>query len=205
MRLLTLLLCIGLLLSNKSDSRFAKASPPASKLKSCQNLSDGDVVLRSGKGFISDMMRNTSMKEKRFSHAGLIIILNNEPQVVHCIASEQDPEGGIVIQPLADFVSPAENKSFAIYRYPITDNIRRQVRKSVLRYSSAHVTFDKSFDLSTDNALYCSEFVYKVLETASGNTIGIEPTRVKKGDYIGIDDLYLNTNCSLLIDSTYTQ
>jgi len=205
MRLVTLLLFLGLLLSNKSNSRIVAVSHYSDDQKLNKIFLNGDIVLRSGKGFISDMMRNTSRNEKRFSHAGVIINSPLGPQVVHCIASEIKPEGGIVIQPLDEFINPTENNSFAIYRYPIDDISHDQVKKTVLEFIKWKVIFDKHFDLATDNAMYCSEFVYKVLGTATHNTIAIQPTYMEKGTYIGLDDLYLNKNCTLLIDSIYNK
>jgi len=57
------------------------------------NLQPGDVILRSGKGFISNVFRQFSVKDKRYSHAGIIDSENGKFYVYHILGGTSSTSG----------------------------------------------------------------------------------------------------------------
>src|SRR3954464_10834717 len=53
-------------------------------------LQTGDLIFRHGRGFISNALMSFSQHEKKYSHAGIISVENNEVYVYHCIGGEEN-------------------------------------------------------------------------------------------------------------------
>ena len=89
------------------------------------------------------------------------------------------------------------------------------------KYHNKKVHFDKMYELETDDKLYCSEMIYKVLKKVTDNRIVIEQSLIpenmqrlisvyfKKYNFnknminnrkiISIDNLYNNPHCRLIM------
>lgn len=153
------------------------------------NYQTGDIVLRNGKGFISDLFRNTSKREKKYSHAGIIVIENNQPYVYHMLGN---PGGGgeFKKETLSGFCNPKSNKGFGIYRFNFLQNKENEVNSWLQHIIQMKPKFDEDFNLEESGNMYCSELIYNMCETVSD--VHLEGTIVNERIYIGLDDLYLN-------------
>jgi len=155
-----------------------------------QKLMTGDIVLRTGKGFISDMFKRTSVHQAKFSHAGILVIENGVEYVYHMMGNPESELNGLRKEKLVDFCNSGENSGFAIYRYPEFMEKDRAITDYMKSLSAQRPVFDESFELSTSNALYCSEMIYNVMMKCGGFTIPISSVEGK--NFVGLDDLYLN-------------
>jgi Permuted papain-like amidase enzyme, YaeF/YiiX, C92 family len=153
------------------------------------NIQTGDIVLRNGKGFISDLFRNTSKREKKYSHAGIIVIENNKPFVYHMLGNASGG-GEFKKEPLSGFCNPETNKGFAIYRYNFLHNKENEVNVWLQHINQKKPKFDEDFNLEESGNMYCSELIYNMCETVSD--VHLDCTTVNERAYIGLDDLYLN-------------
>ena len=54
------------------------------------------------------------------------------------------------------------------------------------------------FDLNTDDERNCAEFVYKAVNSATGNSAYIKPTTVLGYTFVGIDDLFVNEHAHII-------
>lgn len=153
------------------------------------NYQTGDIVLRNGKGFISDLFRNTSKREKKYSHAGIIVIENNQPYVYHMLGN---PGGGgeFKKETLSGFCNPKSNKGFGIYRFNFLQNKENEVNSWLQHIIQMKPKFDEDFNLEESGNMYCSELIYNMCESVSA--VHLEGTIVNERTYIGLDDLYLN-------------
>jgi hypothetical protein len=166
-------------------------------------LQTGDLVFRNGKGFISDFLRKTSQRDRKYSHVGVLVWEDRTPMVYHMIDEVGNGIGKSDLrkEPLEDFCSNQMNHGFAIYRLSTWDSQFDDSLRSDLRaLASRNVLFDDQFNLDTDQKIYCTELIYKILCLPNG--INIKPSNSPNGPYIGLDDLYLCTD-SELITSTH--
>src|SRR5258706_401260 len=154
-------------------------------------IQSGDVVFRLGHGFISESMRKFSLKDPRYSHAGIISVENGKPMVYHLLGGESSAS---VIQKelLQNFCSRYKAASFAVYRSSLTDAQKKTVDSLNRFYFRIKLPYDSQFDLTTDSAMYCTEYVYKVLSKAGGKNILISSSILSERAYIACDDIYLN-------------
>ncbi len=175
--------------SAESYSHWTKARPETSQLHS------GDLIFRHGKGFISKALMSFGRTEKKYSHAGIVAVENGNVFVYHAIGGEENKTNKLRKDPLEVFCNPADVYAFGIYRTDINpDQIKSVIEISDTYYKSG-LEFDTKFDLSTDDKMYCTEFVYKVFEHAAGNQNYIYLPTLTGKKYITCDDLYCNSRC----------
>ncbi len=91
-------------------------------------------------------------------------------------------------EPFEKFVSAIDNNAFGIYR-PVEEVIKNKVVTASKKIYAAKIPFDMKFDLTTDDKLYCAEFVIKTFEHASQDKIKFNHSFIKKFEFVGIDDI----------------
>lgn len=177
--------------SNTYSKTVSLAYPNTSKLK------NGDIILRRGYGMDSIVAANFSDKEKRYSHAGVIVIENDKVYVMHSQKSIPKGFDGVVKENLSSYLKQV--KIWAVYRYLDIDRSKLiDYMKSILKNG---VRFDMDFDISTNDKMYCSEFVYKSFNAVSNKPIIQATKRFISKQYVTITDLYINTHTHLVTSS----
>ncbi|MBK7851883.1 MAG: hypothetical protein IPJ66_12370 [Bacteroidetes bacterium] len=168
---------------------WLKASPDQHLLKT------GDLIFRHGRGFISNAFQQLSRKDKRFSHAGIIVVENGNVFVYHCIGGEENKTNKMKKESLANFCRPDQNHSFAIYRTDLQKEQVVQLENDLLRHYREGLEFDTDFDLKSDGKMYCTELVYKLLTSASRDNNFLPLTRFSGRTYVSCDNIYLSPHC----------
>jgi permuted papain-like amidase YaeF/Yiix C92 family enzyme len=166
-------------------------------------LQSGDVILRSGKGFISDVFRQLSSGDKKYSHAGIISIEEHKVFVYHILGGETKQGSQIRKELLDSFCAEKNNKAFAVYRYDLANEEKKNMLNNLQLLFSKKITFDPHFDLATDSAMYCTELVYKVVEAAVHDKKYLPYTFAEGNKYIALDNLYMNPHSKLIYSRTY--
>ena len=169
--------------------------------KKVDKLQSGDLVFRTGSGFVSDFARNFSRYDKRFSHVGILFKQGNMINVTHSINEEEKHYNGVVTEPLADFLNAASN--WAVYRLPLTRTQKARFISATHKYARQKIPFDSQFDLGTSQNFYCTELIWHALKQASPDKELINNRTILAGrPFISIDDLYRNGHAQL-IDSLH--
>lgn len=175
-------------------------------------LKDGTLVTRSDDDFESLTLQNFSTRERAYSHSGIVFKEDRIFVVYHCMAGIENPDGAMRRDPFDSFVNPSQKTGFGIFQYQLSNLETVHFHQLIQQDFIAKIPFDNSFDLMSDDSLYCSEMIYKNLKTASNGRI-ILPTSIIHNfrpkiigykfnkafyttfEYIGMDDLYLNPFC----------
>lgn len=138
--------------------------PDFGLLRASSTLADGDLVFRRGVDAIGRIVLNYG-HQPRFSHVGMVLRVDGVTMVVHALPATAHDEGGVRVETLTGFLSPANASDAGYYRLPrITEIQRQQIRDFLL--SSVGRPFDMRFRYSDDRALYCTELVLKALASA---------------------------------------
>lgn len=154
-------------------------------------LRDGDLILRTGKDFISLSLRQFSVHDKTYSHCGLVRIEEGRPYVYHAIGGEDNPDGRLRRDRFETFCNPQYNSGFGIFRYRLEAAQISRLDSLINLFYKKRVRFDLKFDLSTDSSFYCAEFVYKAVERATGNPHFFSLSHIGNFEYVAIDNLFL--------------
>ena len=175
--------------SAQNLSRWLIAKPNLSQLRY------GDLIFRHGRGIISNVLITFGRSEKKYSHAGIVSVENGNVFVYHAIGGEENISNKLRKDPLADFCNPADAHAFGVYRTGLDDSQINSVMILASTYYKNGLQFDTKFDLSTDDKMYCTEFVYKIFKQALGNENYISLSTINGKQYIACDDLYCNAHC----------
>jgi len=175
-------------------------------------LKDGMLVTRSDNDFESLTLQNFSQRERIFSHSGIVFEEGGGFVVYHSMAGIENPNGACRRDAFDSFVSPLQKTGFGLFKYDLTEQETGRFHQLMQQHFDSKIPFDVSFDLKTNDSLYCSEMICKDLKIATSGRVEI-PVSVlhdfhpkimgykynsrfyKTFEYIGIDDLYLNPFC----------
>lgn len=185
-------------------------------------LQDGDLVMRSDNDFESLTLQNFSDSDRTYSHSGIAFKEEGTFVIYHSMTGSENPSGLCRKDPFDSFVSPARKTGFGIFRYQLSDKEKENFHTAMKSNVAAKIPFDLTFNLKTDDSLYCSEMIYKALKKATSNRVQLPNSTLtnfqpkifgfkyknvflKKYDYISLDNLYLNPFCKEIIRVTYKQ
>ncbi len=183
-------------------------SPPTDTLAKAWNelaidsaislLQTGNVVLRMGMGAQSHLLAQMNRGNKSFSHCGIVLMEDGYPFIYHSIGGEDNPDARLKRDSAIRFFSPASNTSIAIVRYDLGPGMEKELVQDVRTWYRSRPRFDMQFDLSSDDKLYCTEFVYKVLVKAAKDEAYIPTASVMGREFVGTDNLFTNRHANLV-------
>jgi len=121
-------------------------------------LQDGDVICRMGDRLWSVLFKDISPVDKRFSHLGIIRIVDGAITVINAEGRAIEGKDCVNETTLEEFLSIA--KAVGIYR--LHDYEGKAVSSVAMEYIG--YPFDWSFDLHDESKLYCTELLYAVIK-----------------------------------------
>lgn len=169
------------------------------KLLKVSELKNGDIVFRRAYGVESNIAVNFSDGEKKYSHAGIVFREGDNVSVIHSLDDRKLHYNGVVKESLANFLEGIN--TWAVYRYELSITLRDNIAKKALNFKNVNIKFDNQFDLSTDDKMYCSEFIMKIVNLSTG----METIKAKKilmgRKFVTISNLYENKVSKLLFSN----
>lgn len=194
-----------LYLAEQRKESLRKAKAPAADVRNVRKMDSlisllhtGDVVLRMGTGTFSRTFAEFNRRDKSYSHCGIVMEENGKLFIYHCTGGGSDTSRCIKRETAAHFFSPVYSTAAAIARYPFEDTTITALKKAIQDRIGQRPAFDTYFDLATDDRLYCTEFVYKVIIQATADSAYLPVSHIPAGVFIGTDDLFLNTHARLI-------
>lgn len=155
-------------------------------------VQSGDLVLRTGRDYTSEVMRKLSLHDKTYSHCGIASIENDSVFVYHSIGGEWNPDQKLRRDLFAVFCNPFENRGFGIYRYTFNKKQKEKVLRNVHQFYKKEVMFDMQFNLDSDDRMYCSEFVYKAMKPVQK----LKTTTINHITFVAVDNLFADAGCN---------
>jgi len=129
---------------------------------------DGDVLLSGSNSWRSWVVRSADDFGTPYSHAGLILIENGTPMLMH-----STPVNGAktLTMPLANYLAAPELQTVAVYR--ARDPLLAQAAaREARRYLALAVPFDQNYDINSDATLYCTEMIWRSYLNAGVDLLG---------------------------------
>lgn len=162
-------------------------------------MEEGDILVRSGNDLISMTLARFNTIDKTYSHCGILIkdSIGNWV-VIHSIGGEDNPDQKLKKEDLGSWLAPEHVDGFGVVRYDLSSEQLSQLKKQVQLQYRLPVRFDMDFDLSTDDRLYCSEFIYKTLTKVVQDASLFQVDTLYDRPIIGIDRLFLNSKARFI-------
>jgi hypothetical protein len=183
-------------------------------------LKDGDLVERTDDDFVSETLREMSTTDKTYSHCGFAFFEDGQWVIYNNMAGEENKKEQMMRQPFDSFVSPDKKTGFGIFRYNINDSETSRLHRITKLNFDQGLKFDKTFDLKTDDKMYCAEMIYKFLISATNRRIILPTTKkenfklkdpkykgavLKEFEYVAMDNLFLNPFCKEISRVSYLE
>lgn len=183
-------------------------------------LKDGDLVQRTDDDFVSETLRDMSVTDKTYSHCGFAFLENGQWMVYNNMAGEENKLEKMMREPFDSFVSPNKKTGFGIFRYDLSDSELTRLHQITTYNYDKGLKFDKTFDLKTDDKMYCAEMIYKFLIQATNGRVVLPTTKktnfrpkdpkykgtvLKEFEYVAMDNLNLNPFCKEISRVSYKQ
>ena len=127
-------------------------------------IQDGDIILRHGYGFVSDMIVEKLGEKYDLSHCAIICKEDTNYKIIHSVSSSLSDIDGVQSQDLKNFVNESQYNSIIVVRYkpPINKPLSAISRKARY-YLSKQIPFDNAFNINDSSEFYCTELLWKVI------------------------------------------
>ena len=158
-------------------------------------IQQGDMIVRTGNDFTSESLRKLSFTDKTYSHCGIASIENDTIFIYHALGGEWNPDEKLRRDPLELFCNPIENRGFGIFSFKF-DMLQKAKLDSIIKaWYKKGLMFDMKFDLTTNDRMYCAEFVCKAISLATNSSINFSTTKINNFEFVAVDNLFLNGSC----------
>jgi len=172
------LAAVGLLLSACAAQPMV---PPLGARVSLPALRDGDVMLSGSVGWRSWVVRHFDTWHTPYTHAGLILIQDGEPVLLHSSPAES---ARVASMPLAEYLASPILRNVAIYRSD-DPSIAAAAAQQARRYLERAVPFDAEYDIDSDATLYCTEMIWRSYLSAGVDLLGTPRRQLRAAPVFG--------------------
>lgn len=157
-------------------------------------LCDGDIILRRGSGFISNLIVSSFKEVYPISHCGIVCVDGDSTWVVHSVAQEVSKVDGMQLCSIDEFVAIAIPNSILVTRFKSVDN--SQMSKHAQRYLRKGLRFDYDFNPNDSSRIFCSELVRDAIRNS--HNIDLLPEKGKSN--IGFTAFYDSTYFDIILN-----
>ena len=129
-------------------------------------LEEGDIILRRGYGFFSDII-SQKLHDSLFdvTHSAILYRENNKWRVIHSLSSDVSPIDGMQSQSLHNFLRHSMPEKLLVVRpKKITPEQGKEIVSRAKYYLSLKIPFDHIGTIDEPSKLYCSELIYQILD-----------------------------------------
>lgn len=194
--IVALTLLVNTVFVQRVRNRAVSTSSASARFPST-NFNDGDLVLRKGRGVISDLFRSASVRDRSYSHAGLYFRLHHSDCVVHI--QQDQPGPSLVVEPLSRFWDVATCEAGAVYRVSgMDESDLRRIREAVMTDLKKGLEFDAEFSIETTDRNYCTEWIWRKFEAVCPGSDFFSISKAGDFYYIAPDDLYSRSDSRLV-------
>lgn len=123
---------------------------------------NGDLILRRGKGFVSQFIVEQLKDSTNLSHIGVLVKDNDSLKIIHCIGNEFSNIEGIQICSLDEFLSDCYSDGLLVVRSNLCKG--SQISSLAKEYLLMSLPFDRKFDFSDATAFSCLELPYNIFK-----------------------------------------
>jgi len=155
-------------------------------------IQTGDLVTRTGNDFTSESLRSLNQRNKTYSHCGIASIENDSLFIYHALGGEWNPDEKLRRDSWKIFAEPFSNRAVGIFQTKLSGTDKKSLVRITKAYHQSGLMFDMKFDLSTDERMYCAEFIYKVFVEASQQKVKFPRSKIGEFEFIGVDDIFLH-------------
>lgn len=167
-----------------------------------KKVQNGDLITRTGNDFTSESLRSLNQKDKTYSHCGIVSIEHDSVFVYHAVGGEFNPDQKLLREPFENFSEPYNNRGIGLFRFSLSQQHILALIDLVKQLYNEGLMFDMDFDLSTNDRMYCAEFVSKTFHKAA-SSLEFPVSHIGNFEFVGVDDIFLHDSCRKIAAIVY--
>ena len=163
-------------------------------------IQDGDIILRHGYGFVSDMIVERLHEKYAISHCAIVCKDDTSCMVIHSVSSSLSDIDGVQSQELNSFIQDSHYNSVIVIRYkPKINKPLSAISRKAKYYLAQQIPFDNAFNINDSSEFYCSELLWKVILNEYGDDIMLGKNNERK-DHLRFDTFFDTTKFEIIIN-----
>lgn len=151
------------------------------------NLRHGDILFRGRDNSWGELGAMASREDQRYGHVGVVIWRDAEWQVVSATGNPFESQGGVISEPLKKFIGLSTR--IGLYRLRVDADEFEAFLNGIETHAVQKTRFDRLYDISDSEAVYCSELIWLCLNAALGKDVISDKTEWRGRKVIALDDL----------------
>ena len=156
--------------------------------KEIEMMRDGDIILRHGYGFVSDLITETLSEKTNVSHCAIFVKNDTSMHVIHSVSQSLSDYDGVQMQDLKRFINDSKKNSVIVLRYKTQQNEDPSlISKNAHYYLDKKVPFDNNFDITDSTEFFCSELLWKVFLNAYNVDIFEDKYGMSNNEFLKFD------------------
>ncbi len=156
-------------IDRKQEAKLIRQNYQTARLTKADiaQLQEGDIILRRGYGFFSDLIAN-KLNDSIFdvTHSGILYLKGEQWRVIHTLSSDASDTDGMQEQALSEFLRHSMPEKIIVVR---VKNSNKEQRKQIVTraayYLAKKVPFDRIGTFDEPSKMYCTELIWQILET----------------------------------------
>ncbi len=140
-----------------------------------ESFQTGDLIFRRGPSIESFGVCIAS-KSMLFSHVGMLVNSDSGLYVIHVVPKEKQKNDRVKYEPIESFTQKDAAQRVAVYRPKESEEKRLLAARYAFQSYEQECSFDRHYDMKTNQELYCTELVIKSLGKINADWLQIKPT-----------------------------
>lgn len=118
---------------------------------------------RGTKGKAGLLTKKFNLQDTNITHTGIGFYENGEALIYNVSDVAKGFNGALYVDSLKSFINTGDVYYVSVWEYKVTHSDYNTLKNALKAYSGKHITFDRFFNVSFDDTLYCSEFCINIL------------------------------------------
>ena len=151
------------------------------------HLKHGDILFRGRDNSWGELGAMASREDQRYGHVGVVSRQEDDWAVISATGNPLESQGGVIREPLEKFIGFSTR--LGLYRLAIEEDGFAAFLRGIEAHLAQRTQFDRLYDISENEAVYCTELIWLSLNDALGRDVISDKTKWRGRLVIALDDL----------------
>ncbi|MEP5256128.1 MAG: hypothetical protein ABJQ39_13785 [Winogradskyella arenosi] len=135
---------------------------------------------------VNYIAKDFNLSDSLSTHIGVGYKIDNEYKIYNVSYDKVENNTALICEDLETFIGVNDIVQFSIWKFTLDVNQINRFKKAIKEYLEKQIIFDKRFQIKDDDAFYCSEFVYNILNKTDSVKFGFEPISKELNEFYAI-------------------
>ena len=151
------------------------------------DLKHGDILFRGRDNSWGELGAMVSREDRRYGHVGVVVKQDGVWKVISATGNPLASQGSVISEPLEKFIGMSTR--LGLYRLTIEAELIAAFLNEIKTHAEQNTPFDRHYDISENEALYCTELIWLCLNSTLGRDVIPDKAQWRGRSVIALDDL----------------